>query len=122
MRRLSIILIPVIAACSLNLFGPQLDFFNRRRMILIPPQYPEWYREAESCLGADGKYGRIRWFVADSIYVDGGTKAGVLKFPNDITMREDVANYSGSVKHEMVHHIVRRGDDLHDERGRVPCQ
>ena len=122
LRHSFILVLPVIVSCSLNPFGPDVDFVNRHPMDPVPAVYETWYSEAEICLGASGDFASVRWFVADALSIDGIPKAGIFTTPHDITILSTVTDMRRIVKHEIVHHIFpNRGDSLHDERGRVPC-
>jgi hypothetical protein len=110
----------VLAAC--DLFGPEVLFVNRRPMVPVPNVYAEWYAATERCLVVSGDFGAVRWFLADSVIMGSTAQAGVLRFPNEITMFARVAQAEWAVRHEAAHHILQRGDDLHGEYGRVPCE
>ena len=108
--------------------GP-LTVYGRTPLESIPIGYSEWYSEAEACLGAPGSFNAIHWYVADSIYNEAGQSVfGYVDHPHDITLRRDVVEAAQPitvehfVKHEMVHHILQRGNDLHDAEGNVPCE
>jgi hypothetical protein len=91
-------------------------------MVPVPTVYAEWYAKTEACLEVRGDFEAVRWFVADTVMVDGAPKAGVLRFPDDVTMFAEFTAYETPVRHEMAHHIMQAGDELHDARGWVPCQ
>ena len=106
----------VVAGCA-----SPLEVTHERPM-QPPAVYANWYAEAEDCLGTKGNLGRIKWFVASELLVGGVPKAGVLRFPDRITMSDSQVTRGRSVKHEMVHHITQQGDGLHDSLGRVACE
>lgn len=101
----------VVAACGI--LGPELDVPNRVLLDPVPVEYPGWYQAATSCLAQPGDYDAIVWYIADEVIVDGVHKAGVLEFPNTITMRASTIHTRVSVKHEMIHHVRQLGDELH---------
>ena len=109
----------IVAGC--NITGPAAEYVNRRPLEPVPDWYREAYRQTEECLGVRGNFGAVRWFVAERVVVGGTEKAGALRFPHDITMWERAAHHEWAVRHEASHHILQRGDDLHDEHGQVPC-
>ena len=108
--------------------GP-LTVYGRTPLESVPLEYSEWYSEAEACLGVLGNFDAIRWYVADSIRnEEGGDVFGYVDHPHDLTLRRDVVEavqpvtVEHFVKHELVHHILQRGNDLHDAQGNVPCE
>lgn len=116
-----VLLVLVLAGCSLDIFGPDVRYVNRRPLAPVPDAYAGWYAETEDCLGVRGDFDAVRWSVADSIMVDGVPKVGTLDFPNDITMFGRAVHVQWALRHEAAHHITGIGDDLHDARGQVPC-
>lgn len=111
MRRLAIMALALaLAACDLT--GPD---FERADVTPLdpPPVYATWYAEVEDCLGQRGDLGAIRWFTATKLYLDGEPRGGVLRFPDEVTMRADHVTHVGAVKHEMIHHVTQIGDVLH---------
>lgn len=122
MKRAILILTLACAACDLNLFGPEVEYVNRRPLVPVPSVYAEWYAAVEECLGMRGDFGAVRWWIASDVRLNSTRKTGVLDFPNDITMWAAVTDEPWAVGHEMSHHILKAGDWLHDERGLVPCQ
>lgn len=121
MRASSAALLLVLAGCDLNLFGPDLEYVNRRPMEPVPVEYAALYAETATCLGLADRFEDVRWYVADSVIVNGRHRGGVLEFPNDITMWRKVVGMDWAIRHEMAHHITGIGDALHDDRGQVPC-
>ena len=120
MRALTLTL--ALTGCGWSVFGPDVVFVNRRPMDPVPPVYAGMYAEVERCLGARGDFGAVRWLVADSVMIDGVWYAGVLEFPDNVTMWSRTVALPWAVRHEMAHHITQIGDALHDEYGRVPCE
>ena len=110
--RHSPVIILILSGCGI--LGPDLDILNHRLLDPIPPEYPRWYAEVESCLGRTGDFDAISWYVADDIIVDGIRKGGRIEFPNRITMRAPHVYRTPLVKHEMVHHILQAGGAIHD--------
>ena len=108
-----------VVACGI--FGPDLETPNRALLDPVPAEYPGWYVEVVSCLAQLGDYDAIVWYVADEVVVDGVQKAGILKFPNTITMRAGSIHNQTSVRHEMVHHVRQVGDELHDTNDFASC-
>lgn len=103
--------LPWIAACGL--LGPNIDEIRKRRLDPVPDVYLGWYEAVESCVGRTGDFDAISWYVADDLRRNGEPRAGVLRFPHAITLRADFVEHPGVVMHEMVHHVMRRGDELH---------
>ena len=102
-----------VLLCACGILGPDVETPNRRLLDPIPPEYPGWYAEVESCLGRAGDYDAIVWYVADDIIVDGVRKGGIFAFPNRITVRAPRVHDAFLVKHEMVHHVLQAGEELH---------
>lgn len=121
MRYIGLIVV-VLSACDMNIFGPDVRFVNQRPMAPVPAVYSEWYAATETCLGRTRDFGAVRWFVADSIVVDGRTHRGHMRPWRDATIREDHVLTEWLVRHEMAHHILRVGNDAHDEWGHLPCE
>lgn len=91
------------------------------RPIVPRLEYRAWYSAVEDCLGMAGNFDAIEWRAADEILVAGRRRAGVLRFPNTITIRSDAAHLEGVVRHEMVHHVTGLGDELHGPGEEVVC-
>jgi hypothetical protein len=108
--------IPLLATtllvCGCGILGPDVETPGRRLLEPVPAEYPFWYADVEVCLAASGDFSAANWYVADDVILDGEQKAGVTEFPHDITVTS--ATDQRSVKHEMVHHILQRGNDIHD--------
>ena len=104
--------LPWLLACGI--LGPDLETTNRRLLDPIPSEYPRWYTEVESCVSQFGDYNAIVWYIADEIVLGDVPKAGLLHFPNTITLRAASIHHVHAVKHEMVHHVRQIGDELHE--------
>lgn len=117
MRSLALVL--GLAGCSI--LGPDMDAVDHRPLEPLPESYPRWYAATEACLGRSGDFGVVRWFVAESLAVNGREVAGVVRLPHAITMRRGFVDDEVAVRHEMVHEILGRGDELHSPTGGVPC-
>ena len=85
-----------------------IELLNDSLLDPIPTEYPGWYLDVESCLAQLGDFDTITWYVADEVFLNGEQKAGIIKFPNKITMWADAIYIQSSVKHEMIHHVLQR--------------
>lgn len=122
LRYLALFGLVVLTACDLNIFGPHAEYVNRRRLTEVPPQFAVWYAETEACLCQRGNYERVKWSIADSVYLVGAPRGAIISFPDDITIRADHMDSPWAIRHESAHHITQIGNELHDENGRVSCQ
>lgn len=101
-----------LSAC--NILGPTTTDFVNQRPMDPPAYYAGYYAEVEVCLGMAGDYGAIEWFVADEINHDGVEMAGIIHFPNRVTIREGQVHSTVTSKYEMIHHVLQKGDEIHD--------
>jgi hypothetical protein len=122
MKAETILLCVALASCNTNVFGPDLQFSNRRLLDPLPDWYATEYALMEECVGRRGDFAAVRWYIADVVILGSARLAGAVQFPHDITL----AAYSYSnpllVRHEAEHHIRQRGDDIHLPNGETPCQ
>jgi hypothetical protein len=112
----------VLALAGCDLLAPDVDAENRRPLLPVPPEYPTWYAEVERCLDSSGAYKSVRWHVASAIYTDGAPINAYISLPHAITIHRDALTAEHTVKHEMVHHVLQQGNEIHDKRGNVPCE
>jgi hypothetical protein len=113
----------VVAACVL----PTGIEYEGRRPLDAPPEYRTWYAEVATCWRARGVligrgFAQAQWFVASQVYAHGYERAGAIELPDAITMSEVQVMRRRSVKHEMSHHYVQRGNELHLADESVPCE
>lgn len=125
MRRLiPILALVLIAGCdSLGITGQKKDLRVVNRVLIDPAPgiYPRWYAEAERCVERTGNFDAVRWHRADEIWLDGKQIAGVLEFPDDITIAVPNVHRMATVKHEAIHHILQQGDELHGTELMLRC-
>ena len=78
----------------------------------IRPQseYARWYAAAERCLGMQGAYAKVHWFIAPGPWSDGqhgdGLTYGAWRPPHKIILNRPEALDSTLVIHEAVHDIL----------------
>jgi hypothetical protein len=84
--------------------------------------YRPIYGDVEACLGRHGNFGSVRWWVADMIMIDGAAVSGRIEFPSDVIIHVSRVETLTTIRHEMVHHIMQIGNQLHDANGDVPCE
>ncbi len=118
MRNL-LLCLTLLPACGI--IGPSVQAPHLRPLEPIPEVYASWYDHVETCIGQLGNFDAIFWYVADEIFVDGLEKAGILRFPHTITMHSDFVQNPVAVKHEMVHHVSQRGDEIHGTDAFYEC-
>jgi hypothetical protein len=84
--------------------------------------YRPIYAAVEACVGRYGNFDSVRWWVADMIMIDGAAKSGRIEFPSDVIIHVSRVETLTTIRHEMVHHIMQIGNQLHDANGDVPCE
>lgn len=119
MRRLATVAaLVLLAACDLT--GPNWERVDVQPMD-VPENYAGWYAEVEDCLGQRGDFAAVRWFTATELSIDGVSKGGITRFPDEITMLVRRVTHPWSVKHEMIHHVTQVGDAVHDTDDMERC-
>lgn len=112
----------VVSGCSLDLFGPDQDvaWYNRRPMQDPPLElYARIYAEVEACwrargVATPGDFGRIRWFEADSVIVDGKFARAVTVIPgHDVAFVTRWRENPVTIGHELSHEASQRGRSIH---------
>lgn len=87
-----------------------------------PPIYRTWWDEAQECYGVESRtsYNDVHWYIyrksripCSALAGCNGT-AGWGKEVNVVLAAPYVLNQN-TVKHEMLHLISRRGNEIHDE-------
>lgn len=120
MRRMLFVL--ALAGCS-NPFYVQLEASGHMAMHPVPAIYGEWHRQVVECVGVDSNFATIRWYTAREMSHGGRAVEGhALIRARAITIRADHIMSEHVVRHEMVHVVLQRGNEIHDERGNVPCE
>ncbi|NNM33854.1 MAG: hypothetical protein HKO53_12345 [Gemmatimonadetes bacterium] len=76
------------------------------------PVYPEFWSATEACSGRSGDVDLIRWFRATGISAGLGRSQGLWEPPHDITVLRGLEEDEGTVRHEMLHDLLR-GDPDH---------
>ena len=84
----------------------------------VPSIYAVWYAETETCLAelartplisefpTEGDFPAVNWYTSTLLILNGGSLAGVIQWPNDITIKFPLILRSRTVRHEIAHHIV----------------
>ncbi len=79
-----------------------------------PAHYTEWWAETERCAGRVAQYDDVRWFVvprAETFELRGKEWAGWWWEPgNRIILADGYREHAPTVRHEMLHAILQRGD------------
>lgn len=77
---------------------------------LPPAEYARWYANMESCLGLDGQYAAVRWFVVPSPWKGSdqvrGLTHGAYIGSHRIIVNAQEWSDSVLVEHEAIHHIL----------------
>lgn len=88
-----------------------------------PAEYARWYANMERCLGAEGKYDKVRWFVTPEPWRGSDKVRGITHganlghdriLVNALEWRDSVL-----VEHEAVHHILHK-NDMHGTMNHPP--
>lgn len=109
---LILFIVLVSAGCDSD-FISSIDSVNKQPMKPFP-EYIHWYSEVENCLKNKGNFKVIKWFRADKITANGDLKGGFTLFPNIVVIRFDFVKDKFLVKHEMIHHILQKGNQIHE--------
>ena len=79
-----------------------------------PAHYAEWWQETEQCAGRAANYVQVQWFVvpdAETFRLRGREWAGWWwESGNRIILAEEYREHALTVRHEMLHSILKRGD------------
>lgn len=102
-----------LLASACGILGPDIETTNRRLLDPVPPEYSLWYAEVESCLGRQGNFSVVSWYVADEIIFEGQSAFGLWEAPNSITLKATHIYSGRTVQHEAIHHIFQKGVKLH---------
>lgn len=76
------------------------------------PEYEGFWATTEVCSERSGDLGLIRWFRATSISAGLGRSQGLWEPPHDITVLRGLEEDERTVRHEMLHDLLR-GDPDH---------
>jgi len=96
-----------------------------------PAAYSNWWNMTEACSGKRGSLGAITWFKTDQILRDPGTGQPIVGFwtsgSNRIVLMTGVVLDGGSVRHEMLHALLRKPGHARNQflgkcAGTVNCQ
>ena len=108
-----ILLLLISLTLSCGIIAPTDDWYiGLRSFSPVPEIYSEWHHEAEHCVNVLREFNDIRWFVAQSITIDGVKGLGAFDSPRDIIIKRSQLHSQSTVKHELIHYI-RQGRD-HD--------
>lgn len=72
-----------------------------------PPVYLQWWGELERCARSQGDFTEIRWYVGESVRLDGEDLYGFWSAPRTIVLERFYTTSGPVVKHEMLHHLTR---------------
>ena len=113
---LALLFVLALSGCFM---GPEIEHINRREME-PPAEYRGWYEDTATCLGLPSRWDEVRWFVADSLILDGERIAwGVTNFETqEITIWRGTLHYRRTVRHESSHQISGVGVGIHYDGGR----
>lgn len=108
----TVLLLAHLAAACRDVAAPPLPSGAVR--LAAPAVYARWWAQAEACSGLTGDLGAIAWYVvpgADSVPLpDHRDVAGYWNSADDrIVLAGRVARDGGTVRHEMLHALLRVG-------------
>ncbi len=113
--RYYILLLLALLVLSCGIVGPAEEWYvDLRSLSPVPEIYSEWHHEAEHCVNVLREFNDIRWFVAQSITIDGVRGLGAFDSPRDIIIKRSQLYTQSTVKHELIHYIRQARD--HDAR------
>lgn len=108
MKKQALMVCLTVLGCGVPVTGPETasDF--------VPPEiYREWWKETEECVGVEGNFNRINFFVVPSKtwYVSAIDQDvwGLWIEPHDIFLSHTVVGKKRFVKHEFIHDLTRAG-------------
>lgn len=110
MRKL-LLCLTLLPACGI--IGPDIDFTKHEPLGPVPELYREWYADVELCLGIAGEFNAVIWYIADDIIYNGVSSFGLWQEAHRITMKATHLHSIRNVRHEMIHHILQRGNSAH---------
>ncbi len=120
MKAVALLLLACVG-CDSQVFGPDIEYLNRRPLHPIPDWYAAEYALVEECVGHAGDFDAVLWYVADVLSLENKRLAGVVEFPNDITFAAAHYTKPPVVRHEIEHHVRQQGDEIHLPNGETPC-
>lgn len=71
------------------------------------PVYRHWWGELERCALSQGDFTEIRWYVGESVTLDGEDMFGFWSAPRTIVLERFYVTSGPVVRHEMLHHLTR---------------
>lgn len=109
----------ILAACFA--FSPTEPFPPNAVPLAPPIQYGLWWQMVESCSGLSGDLATVRWYVQPGVQTLQGPglsdAAGVwFSYGNRILLTESSVTDGPTVRHEMLHALLRSGEgesDIH---------
>lgn len=127
MRPIAAALLVVLAGCSESPTDVSVDggpFFGREPLSPVPASYADWYGEVEACLGVQGNFAAVDWFLADSI-VDPqlGRRVGLWTPPDTITLMRGFEDVRYWVRRYMIQQVLQTDSSAptYNENGRQRC-
>jgi hypothetical protein len=120
-----------LAACDrlLGLVDPM--FPSDAQQFSPPAVYSTWWNMTQACSGLTGSLSAVTWFKTDQALRDSrtGERAGGYwnSFTNRIVLTTQAMLDGGSVRHEMLHSLLRKGGHPRNQflgkcEGTVSCQ
>lgn len=93
--------------------------------------YSTWWNMTEACSGLTGSLGAVTWYQTNEVLHDARTGEVVVGYwtpgSNRIVLMTDAVRDGGTVRHEMLHALLRKAGHPRDQflgkcAGTVPCQ
>lgn len=100
----------------------EVDFFQERPWVPLPPEIAVWYAETEACVDSLGlpnrrDFHQAQWFLADSINSDDGRSFGAATIlpGNHISVTTPRKTNKYTIRHEAAHHITQLKSEIHTD-------
>ena len=105
-------MLPVLlVGCNLSGFEAEVG----GRTPFTPPEvYLEWWQSTSTCANQSGSFEDLAFYLADWITGDGSVGRARWSAPHDIIIVRGYEADSKTVRHEMLHDLLR-GDPSHDD-------
>lgn len=118
MRRLLLACVFFIVSCCAT-SAPPLDYAFGGRPLSPEGWYEELFNDARKCARKFGKdsgknYDDIEWLIVPAGSMAHGNIVGLWSPPNRIYLDAGYVMNGDIVKHELLHHVLRDGDNDHE--------
>ena len=108
-----------LAACSTPTEGLRIAVTQRQRYEALG-EYRGWWETVEACSSKSGDFGRVHWYEASAMVVQGESVLGLWEPQHDITVLNTLKEEAPIVRHEMLHDLLS-GDIEHEHEAWSAC-